>query len=276
MKKRQFLIMGTAALINFILFAVKLYVGISTNCLCIYTDSINNLADTLSLTVGIIGTAVMFSAPTKNFPQGFGRAEYITGLFASALTVSVGFALGYGSVERFFAPLPIWYLSKYAVIIGCTALIKLALGLVFLRLYKRDGSPVSGAFAADSFADCGITLTALASFILSPKLGFVLDAFLGLAISIVILVSGARLVLKSIRLILGTDSDFRKEKAEKICEEVSNGKARAVIHDYGRFHRTAQIYISECKAENRGEIQKVIKKRLADELGLDCAVEWES
>ena len=47
-----------AFFLNFILFAVKLYVGLSSNIISIYSDGINNLFDSLSVMVTVICFAV--------------------------------------------------------------------------------------------------------------------------------------------------------------------------------------------------------------------------
>lgn len=50
---------------NFILFLIKLYVGISSNSLAIYCDSVNNLGDTFSCLIALFGFIFMIKTNEK-------------------------------------------------------------------------------------------------------------------------------------------------------------------------------------------------------------------
>ena len=75
MKKLLSPVLIVAGIINLILFFTKYYIGVHTNSLCIYTDSINNLMDTLSLCLALIGISFLQKEATDKFKFGFGRME---------------------------------------------------------------------------------------------------------------------------------------------------------------------------------------------------------
>lgn len=277
MKRKLSPIMIFIAFVNLILFFIKFFIGIRTNSLCIYTDSVNNLMDTLSALLAAIGVFFLSRPKTENFPFGFGRLEYITGFIMSVIMTAAGLSFAYGSLERFFAPTPVWFSAKYAVIVGVTCLVKFAMGIVLSFKYKKDRSPVLKTVMMDSFLDCGITLAALVSFTLTNMTGILLDAFIGLAISIIIAVSGIKLIIFSLSPLIGrADSETEEIIREIILEADGNITVSDIkIHNYGIGRRIADIYLCGKTVESRSAVQKTIKNRLTEELGLQSAVEWE-
>ncbi len=261
-----------AVSVNFVLFFIKFYIGLRTNCLCIYTDSVNNLADTLSGLLAILGFYLMSRPVTKKYPYGKGRAEYAASFLMAILMTGAGLLFAYNCAERFFAPTPVWFFVKYAVIIGATCIVKLITGIVFTVFYKKDKSPVTKALMLDSFTDCGITLVALVSFTLTNYTEFIVDAYLGLFISIVIAVLGIRLIISSFGSLIGANDEAL---IDKIGNEIKNVDSTVKIidisvHNYGVDKNVASITL--CGDRNS---QSTIKKVLKDSLNLDSTVEWE-
>lgn len=272
MRKRLILPPAIAVSVNFILFFVKFYIGLRTNCLCIYTDSVNNLADTLSGILAMLGIYLISRPATKKFPYGKGRAEYAAGFLMAIFMTGAGFVFAYSSIERFFAPTPVWFFVKYAVIIGVTCLVKLILGFVFAKLYKKSKSPVTKALMLDSFTDCGITLVSLISFTLTNYTEFIIDAYLGLFISIVIAILGIKLTVSSFGSLMGAADEKLIKKIEEAVKSIdSNVKIVSIsVHNYGVEKNIVSVTLCGNK-----KTQRNIKKMLKESLNLDSTVEWE-
>lgn len=176
---------------NFILFLVKLYVGISTNSLAIYCDSINNLGDTFSCLIAILG--FIFVLKTNEEKKG-GRIQSLSSFVIGLIVAVTGASCVYSGLERFMYPLPISYSRNYALLISATALVKLIMGSVYIRINKKNPSPVFKTLILDSFLDFAITVSAVSSFFLIEKLGFTIDGIVGIAIGTVIFISSAKSV----------------------------------------------------------------------------------
>lgn len=73
-------------LANFILFAVKLYIGISSNVLCIYCDAVNNLGDCLSCIIALIGFILILKLNETKGKRAEALAGFVIGIiiFVSA------------------------------------------------------------------------------------------------------------------------------------------------------------------------------------------------
>lgn len=278
-KKRLSPVIIFAGIVNFFLFFVKFYIGIRTNSLCIYTDSINNLMDTLSLCLALIGVAFINKPATDRFRYGFGKAEDITSFVMSIIMTVTGLSFAYSSLGRLMTPVPVWYFSKYAIIIGATCIVKLILGIIFAYKYKKTGSAVLKTVMLDSFLDCGITAVTLVSFTLSNALGVTLDAVLGLVISIIIAVMGIRLILSSVAELIG---QYHGKYEKSICEIIADTDENIVvndiaIHTYGKENVYITLSLSLTDREKDiSAVQNTIKNRIKTELGYNSVVEWEA
>lgn len=281
MKKKLSPVLVFAGVVNFILFFVKFYIGIRTNSQCIYTDSINNLMDTLSLCLAIIGISFINKPATHRFKYGFGRMEYVTAFIMSIIMTTAGLGFAYSSLGRLMTPVPVWYFTKYAVIIGVTCIVKLILGIIFRYRCKKDNSAVVKTVMLDSFLDCGITAVTLVSFTLSNYVGVAFDAIFGLVISIIITIAGIRLIVSSLSEIIGLYADDIHGKTEKIVAEICKNTDFSMksisVHHYGKSEIYVIIYMltTEQNKDNIFSVQSLIKSRLEDELDCSSAVNWE-
>lgn len=278
MKKRLYPPVVAVAIINFALFTIKLYIGLRSNSLCIYTDGINNLMDTVSAILAFIGIAFAVKKSTTEHPFGFGRMEYVTSFIMSVIMVFAGISFCFNSLGRLLAPTPIRYYEIFAIILIFTCLVKLIMAIIFSIYSKKEKSPILKTIVLDSFLDCGVTAITLISFTLSEKVGFTLDAFLGLTISIMISVSGIRLVVSLLSYIVGKADVEAENNIINIISNINKCVTvkKVTVHNYGRNNIWADILLS---IENTGEIpliQKEIKNILKNELSLNTTIEWEN
>lgn len=280
MKKRLSSVLILAGIVNFILFLVKFYIGIHTNSQSIYTDSVNNFMDTLSLCLALWGISFIDKPATERFKHGFGRMEYVTAFIMSLIMTVAGLGFAYTSIGRIITPVPVWFFTKYAIIIAVTCLVKLLLGVVFLIRNKKSPSTITKTVMLDSFLDCGITLITLISFTVSNYTNFMFDAVFGLIISIVITVGGIKLVISSVSEILGQQNYEIQANAENlisdICKDSSFTIKNISTHSFGTFKNYVIITMvsSEQNVAEIQNVQNMIKKGLND-LGYTSVVEWE-
>ena len=279
MKKLLSPVLIVAGIINLILFFTKYYIGVHTNSLCIYTDSINNLMDTLSLCLALIGISFLQKEATDKFKFGFGRMENITTFVMSIIMTVAGCSFAYNSLSRLMTPVPVWYFTKYAIIIGFTGLVKLLLGVIFTFRYKKTRSAVLKTVMLDSYLDCAITLMTLISFALSNTVGFALDSILGLAISIVIAILGIRLIISSICELIGQRNEKMENKISLLIKEISENIIinDITIHSYGdeKIYATLSLSLTDEQAHLLS-VQNTIKNQLKSELNCNSTVEWEA
>ena len=276
MKNKYSIPLIFVGIVNLTLFLIKLYIGISTNSLCIYTDSINNLFDTLSAIIALFSTFIITKQATSKFPFGYGRIEYIIELIMSLVITVTGFYFAYTSIARISMPTPVWFYQNYAIIISITCIVKFIIGIIFKKLYKNTNSIIYKSIMLDSFLDTGITLVALISFIMSNSSGIVIDGFLGLLICIIITYTGIKLIIDSVSILIGkTNKNDIKNIKNKILSIDANIKIITIlIDDYGINNKTITLCIKS-NSTNKQKLQNNIKKSLKNEIYNNIYIEWE-
>ena len=209
----------------------------------------------------------MLAAKEKSgeYPDGLGKAEDLVG-FVMAVSVAVaGAYFAYRALERFLYPRPVNFQVYYAILLGATVPVKLALGLAFRRLSKWHDSVILKTISTDSFSDCGVTAMTLLSFILSEYAGLRADSLFGLAVSAVIIVNGVRLIKTSARRLLGRNDPQQNEEMEQIL--LSCGFTQAEVKTYAAGDRiTAAAAVAGDGDEQQAHV--LIRQRTNAELYL--------
>ena len=200
--KTYVLIAVIGTLVNFALFAVKLYVGVSTNSLSIYCDAINNLGDTVSGIIASVGFATAIKLQTVAARRAQSLATFVIGIIL-ALT---GAYFAYNGLERLMYPTPVSYLKKYALLIGVTALVKVAMAVFYFFIYRRGKNVVIKTLLTDSILDTGITCATLMSLYLVQKINYAVDGYFAIALGLVIAISAIKTVVGETRFLINGDS----------------------------------------------------------------------
>lgn len=183
---------------NFILFLIKLYVGISSNSLAIYCDSVNNLGDTFSCLIALFGFIFMIKTNEK---KG-GRIQSLCSFIIGSIVAVTGAYCVYSGLERFMYPVLVSYSFKYAMLILLTAFVKLIMAMVYIIKNRKAPSPVYKALILDSFLDFGLTITAILGFYLVEKLNYAIDGVFGIIIGIIILAAAAKSVWQQAKILV--------------------------------------------------------------------------
>lgn len=214
--------------VNFLLFAAKLYVGLSSNSISIYSDGINNLFDSLS---GLLSAVCLYAVGKS---KGFAhickkeKAEQFLSFVLSAVIVGAGFLFLYNSAERLMYPTPVWFTTIYFFVLSATAAVKLLLFFI-LRKKRKTLSVLAKVIATDSLMDFFITIGTVLAMLLSQVGTFAADAVFGIAVSVVMLVSGGRMCVQCVRKLL----NFADAKTEEKIEEI--------LHLYGFDDGNSQL-----------------------------------
>lgn len=183
---------------NFLLFLLKLYVGISSNSLSVYCDAINNLGDTLTCIIAIAGFAL---AVKMNERRGSRLQALCSFIIALAVAV-IGVYFAYNGIERMMYPTAVAFSVKYAVMVGLTIIVKLVMGIVYTVVNKKLNSSMLKALVLDSYLDCAITLTALLGFSLTVKVNFAFDGVIGIVIGIIVAAGSCKTAIEQAKYLI--------------------------------------------------------------------------
>lgn len=214
---------------NLILAVIKIIIGSISGSIAIISDAVNNLTDSLSSVITIIGTKLAQKRPDKKHPFGFGRIEYLTSMIIGIIIIVTGFEMIISSVKDIFHPQAVDYNFWILIALFITVAVK-----TFLAIYnEKQGEKLnSGALVAsgkDAKNDAIISSVTIISAIIYMLTNFSVDSYAGLLISIFILKAGFEILRDTISKILGEkiDADIK----ERIYEIVQSSKYVIGVHD---------------------------------------------
>ena len=194
------------------MFLLKLYVGLSSNSISIYSDGINNLLDSLS---GILATVCFLWAVRRteeNKEKVLFRTEALVSFIMSLAVVFSAICFGYNSLERFMYPTPVWYSHKYFFIILFTLIVKIIMLIVFRIIKKKTTSPITEIFAFDGMLDVFISSITLLTLMLAKNGTYSADAIIGVIISIFMITGSIKLLVSSIKNIIFDQEEIKENE----------------------------------------------------------------
>lgn len=218
--------------LNAALAAVKIYIGLTTNCVSVLTDGYNNAADAVGNVCGGVGVALSGKKPTRKYPHGFGRVEDIVTLFMLLVFAIIGFYFIYSSVERLFFRPPIMFSLWSAIVVFATALVKAAMAVGFAASYKKCASPIIRANMLDSILDACVSAMTATAYVLSAKGILPADAIIGIIIGTVIFVSMTKSFIQTLNRLIGDDT--AQEEVAKALSARGIRFGEMNVHSYGR------------------------------------------
>lgn len=224
------------AIVNVLVFAIKLFIGIISKSVSITADAVSNLGDAGSSVITFAGFKLSARPADRKHPFGYGRIEYISGLIVSVLIIIMGFEFIQSSIERIIEPTPLHFDMMSTVVLTIAVLIKLWMFFFNKKISNIINSATIKAMAFDSIADVVVTITVIISMGFSYLIGFNIDGYTGILVSLFIMYTGVHVAKSTLSPLLGQASD--PDLAKKIKERVLSydpivGVHDIVIHNYG-------------------------------------------
>lgn len=254
----------SASGVNLVLGIVKVLAGVYTNSLSIVTDGVNNFGDVLSNAGAAAGFAVENKAPTRRFPGGFGRVEYIVSFVMAIIIMAVGGGFMYSAMDRvFYHPVVTFAWAQFGIV-AATIAVKIGLAVMFRVAWKKSPSDVLKAQTADSILDACITTFALLGLFLSRYIQFPVDALIGIAISVVMIVAGLKLAVSAFMKLAGAADLARVGGIKNLCiSQKGVTDARVRVYDFGTKYAEATVEIVWEDGARREEMAAA-ERRIAD------------
>lgn len=238
---------GTAAGVfgictNVLLFLAKAVIGFLSGSVTVVADAVNNLSDAGSSVVTLVAFKMSAKPADQKHPYGHARFEYVAGLFVAFLVLAIGAMLLKSSVEKIFHPTETVITWVTYVVLGIAILLKVLQMLLYLDFGKATDSEALKASGEDSRNDVVSTTAVLIASVIMQTTGVNIDGYAGLAVSLFIIVSGAKLIKETVDPLLGMTPG--PELVETIRTRLLSYDGVLGIHDLSvHSYGAAQIYV---------------------------------
>ena len=248
---------------NLILFICKFTIGFLINSISVTADAFNNLSDSASSLISLVGVKLASRPADKEHPFGHGRYEYISALIVAFLVLQVGFTCFKSSVNKILHPESTSFAVISIIILLLSIVLKAWLSFFNRKLGKRINSSVMKATAADALGDVLITSATVISLFVGHFTGLRVDGYMGAAVSIFVLISGFNIAKDTLEPLLGQaiDPKLYKMIVKKVMEyPYIIGTHDLVANNYGPSHIMATIHCEVPNDISMEEAHEVIDK----------------
>ena len=257
--------------VNVGLALAKLYVGLSSNSLCIMLDSINSFLDVITCIITVIALAVIL----KSRDNLYGRSEYLAGFVVSAVAVVLGGLFLIRSINRLAMPEPVWFGAESTAVMSVAIVAKLAVALACHFINKKINSVAVKAIMLDSFLDVGVSATSLISYVVSGTVNYAVDAWIGIVLSIFVLVMAVRMVVDSVKtIVVGNKCEGQKAQITALVKGsdgvVSVGSV--IIHDYGTYEKIGTVEVETSGDADYFDLSARLENMIYNETGVKVQI----
>lgn len=226
----------------------------------------------------ILGFKLANKPADKEHPYGHARYEYIAGIIIFFLILTMGILFAKNSIEKIFNPEEIvinitTYLILIIAIIG-----KLIQMLVYLDFAKAINSNTLKANAIDSRNDSITTTAVLITVIVMGIFKINIDAYMGLFVSIFIIVSAIKMIKETINPLLGivpSQEQINKIKSKLLSHKEIKGIHDLVIHNYGVGNDFVTVHAevpADINIVEAHDIMDNIEREFKEEFGINLTI----
>lgn len=268
-------------ILNLILAAGKLTVGLLTGALSVQADAVNNLSDAGSQIISLVTFRMAAKPADREHPFGHARIEYVASLIVSFLILLIGWELLSESFNKVLHPSETIFSWISVGVLAASVLVKVWLYFFNKKIAKKINSSVMRATAADSLSDAGATFAVLVSTLIFKFTRFDIDAYMGILVAVLIMIAGIKILNETKNSILGEQPS--EETIAQITEVVSRypdalGIHDLVVHNYGPGRNMVSLHI---EVDGRKDIFKshdmidCIEQVLRREYGMEATVHMD-
>ena len=250
-------------LANIFLAGFKAVVGLTANSIAIVMDAVNNLSDAASSVITIVGTKLAGKEADRKHPFGYGRIEYLSAMAISILVLYAGATALIESVKKIVRPETPDYSAAALIIVAVASAVKIILGRYVKSVGEKVNSDSLINSGEDATLDSVISASTLAAAAVYLLFRISLEAWLGAAIALVIIKSGAGMLRDTLSKILGERADARLvldiKKTIRDLPEV-RGAYDLVLHNYGPDAYNGSVHIEVPDTMSADELDRLTRR----------------
>jgi cation diffusion facilitator family transporter len=248
---------------NVILASFKAIIGLLTHSIAITMDAVNNISDSASSIITIVGTKLASKDPDREHPFGHGRIEYLSAMIISIIVLYAGLTSFTESVKKIVNPVKPDY-TVYSLIIVCVGVfVKIILGKYVKSVGVKVNSDSLVNSGEDALLDSIISSATLAAALIYIFGNISLESWLAAIISLIIIKSGVDMLKDTISKILGERAD--RDLSISIKETVKSfpdvsGAYDLVLNNYGPNSYNGSIHIEIPDTYTAFQIDELVRE----------------
>lgn len=267
--------------LNLLLAAGKLTVGLLFGAIAIQADAVNNLSDAGSQIISLVSFRIAAKPADRDHPFGHARIEYVASMIVSFAVLLVGWELLSGSIDKLLHPTETVFSWLSVIVLGVSVLVKLWLCLFNRRVAARIDSSVMRATSADSLSDAIATTAVLIASLIFRFTGFDIDAYMGVVVALLILWAGVKILNETKNSILG------EGPSDEIVNDIRTVVGRYPdalgihdlwVHNYGPGRVMASLHIEvdgSADMFKSHDMIDCIERQLRVEYGIEATVHMD-
>ncbi len=206
-----------------VLFGIKIYAWFLTNSIAILTDALEYTINVVSGLIGLYSLSVSARPKDSNHPYGHGKVEFISSSVEGILMIISAFIIMYEAINNLRHPHQLNQLDYGIYLVAFTAIINYILGWITLRKGEKNNSLALLAtgkhFISDTYATASIIIGLILLYF--SKLTWI-DSLVSLIFSLIIIISGYKILRKSIAGIMDEADHLLLKKVVEVLERNRN------------------------------------------------------
>ena len=251
-------------LTNLLLSASMLTVGLISGSVALISEALNSLSDGISSGVTLLGFKVSNKPADKRHPFGYARFEYVSALIIAFIICIIGVMLCKSSIDKIVSPEEITVSLLMVIVLGVAVIVKISQFLIYRKISNSIDSEPLKANMIDTRNDTIVTSLTLVAMIIMWIFKIDIDAYVGLAVSLFIVVSGFKVLFDAISPLLGEKPD--KELVEKIKRKLKSFDGvlsfhELIVHSYGNNTNFVSVHI-----EVSADVNPLVTHELVDQI----------
>lgn len=257
--------------VGIILMAVKFYAFKITGSSAILSDALESIINVVAGTFAVFSIVLASKPPDESHPYGHGKIEYFSAGFEGALIILAAVGIFKTGISHVLYPHPLEYLQQGIFLLVIASAVNLLLGILLLRVGKRNQSLVLTADGKHILTDVYTSIGVLAGLFLVNHTGWYwIDGAVAILVGINILVTGAKLVRQSYAGLMNkAEPDLLQEIADLLIE---NRKDIYIdVHQLRAWRSGNFVHIDfhlilprdfslECAHRENKELEKIIQE----------------
>lgn len=231
---------------NLALCVATFSVGLISGSVALMSEVVNVLSDGISSGVTLLGFKVSSKPADKRHPFGYARFEYVSALIISFIICIIGAVLCKSSFDKIIKPEEVIVSWAMLIVLAVSVVVKISQYLIYKRIGEAIDSETLNANKVDTRNDSIVTFLTLVAMIFMWVTGIDIDAYVGLAVSLFIVISGFKVLLDAVSPLLGEKPD--EELVKKIKRKLKSFDGvlafhELIVHSYGKDTNFVSVHI---------------------------------